>query len=261
MKITFLGTGTGIPQDRVQSGLIVEVNTHNQTEQLLFDCGCGVLQRIFESGYDHKKITKIFLTHLHLDHVSDLLGLLKANWLVGLTSAQIFGPQGTEDWYNTSMSPYSYIDKIEVTINELKPNQTLIFPDYTITTAATLHSVSSLAYKVENQCNTIVYTGDTEPCDSVMELAQLADVLIHECSFPLEYNVDNHTTPQTLATSIKKHNLQVKNLYLTHVYPQMRDHEKETLEYIKKIFPYNIEFAYDLLKIHVDIEKSKKINA
>lgn len=252
MKITFLGTGSGIPQNRVQSGLIIEVNSESLKKPLLFDCGCGVLQRIFESGYDHKIINTIFLTHLHLDHVSDVLALLKANWLVGVNNFHIFGPQGTQTWYETTMSPYTYIDKLDVTIHELKPGEVLEFSDYTISTSATVHSVQSLAYKVENEGNSIVYTGDTEPSCEVMKFAQEADVLIHECSFPLTFDVEHHTTPHTLAECIKKCGLNVEKLYLTHIYPQMMGHELETLTYIKKVFAHKVEFAYDLLQVHID---------
>ena len=66
MKITLLGTGVGIPQrERVQSGVLVDT----EGSLVLFDCGCGVLGRIYESGHDHKGIDAIVLTHLHLDHV------------------------------------------------------------------------------------------------------------------------------------------------------------------------------------------------
>ena len=76
MEITFLGTGVAIPQKgRVQSGVLVEF----EEKPLLIDCGSGVLNRILEAGVRHTEIDTVLLSHLHLDHVADLLCLVKAN--------------------------------------------------------------------------------------------------------------------------------------------------------------------------------------
>ena len=104
----------------------MEIEVNGKKKPLLFDCGCGILQRIYESGYDHRDIDTIFLTHLHLDHVSDLLGLLKANWLVGLTQAQIYGPAGTVEWFGKLMELYPYLQgRLEVKITELTGGEVL----------------------------------------------------------------------------------------------------------------------------------------
>ena len=49
----------------------------------------------------------------------------------------------------------------------------------------------------------MVYSGDTEPCPRVAALANGADLLIHECSFPEPFDVTNHTTPKKLGSMIK----------------------------------------------------------
>jgi ribonuclease BN (tRNA processing enzyme) len=106
MKITFLGTGVAIPQpDRVQSGMIIEMDS----KPILFDCGSGVLNRIFESNYDHTDIDTIVLSHLHLDHVADVLCLIKANWLCDKTDVTIYGPKGTQQWISMLLEVYDYM--------------------------------------------------------------------------------------------------------------------------------------------------------
>jgi ribonuclease BN (tRNA processing enzyme) len=80
MEVTFLGTGSAMPTgDRAQTGLLV---THDD-RRLLVDCGSGVLHRLAATETGYEAVHTVLLTHLHLDHVSDLLPLLKARWLAG----------------------------------------------------------------------------------------------------------------------------------------------------------------------------------
>jgi ribonuclease BN (tRNA processing enzyme) len=255
MKITFLGTGTGIPQDsRVQSGVLLDT----EKNLLLFDCGCGVLGRIYESRHDHKEIDAIILTHLHLDHVGDVLALIKANWLVGKTDMRIYGPQGTQEWFEKTLDVYDYLrDRFTVDITELSPGDEFV-PEGTeskcncnIRCAKTVHTENSLAYRIQSKNKTVVYTGDTEPCKEVMELAEGADVLIHECSFPLGFPMTNHTTPDMLTLMMEEHPLTAGRLYLTHLYPQMQGHYREATGHIKKYYKSEVVIAKDLMVVEV----------
>jgi ribonuclease BN (tRNA processing enzyme) len=255
MEITFLGTGTGIPQDsRLQSGVLLDT----EKNLLLFDCGCGVLGRMYESRHDHKDIDAIILTHLHLDHVGDVLALIKANWLVGKTNMRIYGPQGTQEWFEKTLDVYDYLrDRFTVEITELSPGDEFV-PVGTkgkcncnIRCAKTVHTENSLAYRIQSKNKTVVYTGDTEPCKEVMELAEGADVLIHECSFPLGFPMTNHTTPDMLTLMIEEHPLTAGRLYLTHLYPQMQGHYREATDHIKKYYKGEVVIAKDLMVVEV----------
>ena len=251
MKITFLGTGVGIPQaGRVQSGLIMEIGGR----PVLFDCGCGVLMRIQESGYEHTDIDDIVLTHLHLDHVGDVLALVKANWLVGKTHMRIFGPEGTKEWFEQTMSVYDYMQgRFEVDIVELQPGDSFSLEglDSDIRTAPGVHSTTSLAYRVEHDGRVVVYAGDTEPCTPVFKLADGADVLIHECSFPLNFEMTNHSTPDMFVRQLQQTPLNVKRLFLVHLYPHMQGHEAEAIEHIKQYFNGDIIIPTDLQVIEL----------
>ncbi|SFM28859.1 MBL fold metallo-hydrolase [Methanolobus profundi] len=251
MKITFLGTGTGIPQaDRVQSGVLMDTGD----SLLLFDCGCGVLGRIFESGYQHKDITGIVLTHLHLDHVGDVLALIKANWLIGRTDMKLYGPQGTREWFEKTLDVYDYLrDRFTVDITELSPGDefTPEGSDCVISCAKTVHTDNSLAYRLEKEGKSVVYTGDTEPCYEVMELAEGVEVLIHECSFPLGFPMTNHTTPDMLSLMLEEEPLDVKDIYLTHLYPHMQGRYREAVDHLRKYFKGNVTIAKDLMEIEI----------
>jgi ribonuclease BN (tRNA processing enzyme) len=86
-----------------------------------------------------------------------------------------------------------------------------------------------------------------------MNLCSDADVLIHECSFPIGFKVTNHTTPDMLAGYIDEHGqgIDVDRLYLTHLYPHMQGHERESVELLQQYFKGGARVASDLLEIEV----------
>jgi len=95
----------------------------------------------------------------------------------------------------------------------------------------------------------VVYSGDTKPCENIVELARDADVLIHDATF-LEEDEDYqkyHSSVKDAAKIAK--NANVKKLILTHI---SRRYQKEDVERLlkeaKEVFD-NVEVAYDLMKV------------
>lgn len=251
MEITFLGTGVALPQkNRVQSGIIAEV----EGRPLLFDCGCGVLNRIHEAGFEHTAVDTIVLSHLHLDHVSDVLGLLKANWLAGKTWARIYGPRGTEEWFAAQEDSYGYfMDKLEVDIREISPGEEFTPAGFECEVLAGKadHSIRSLAYRLNCADGDIAISGDTAPSRNVLDLAAGTDLLVHECSYPLGGNADIHTTPDALAELLVDYREDIGTLCLTHFYPAMQGHENEAATYLEAYFDGEIIIAEDLMRLEV----------
>lgn len=251
MEITFLGTGVAIPQmGRVQSGVLVRL----EEKPLLIDCGSGVLNRFPEAGLSHTEVDTVLLSHLHLDHVADLVPLIKANWLRGKTYMRVYGPEGTDDWFSTVLGAYEYIqDEVDVDVIELSPGKEFTPEgfDCEITCVAAIHSVPTLAYRVTAEDGEFVYSGDTEPCREIMDLAAESDLLIHECSFPPGINVTNHTTPTTLAEMLDEYNPEVGSICLTHFYPDMRGHEREAIYRLKGYLEGEVILAEDLMKLEL----------
>lgn len=251
MEITFLGTGVAIPQrGRVQSGLLVNL----EEKPLLIDCGSGVLSRFPDAGILHTNVDTVLLSHLHLDHVADLIPLVKANWLRGKTDMRIYGPEGTDDWFSTVLGAYEYIlDGVDISITELSPGKEFTPEgfDCEITCAAAVHSVPTLSYRVTAEDGGFVYSGDTEPCIDVMDLAIEADLLIHECSFPAGTKVTNHTTPSTLAEMLEDYSSEIGSICLTHFYPEMKGHGKEAIYRLKDHVEGEIILAEDLMKLEL----------
>jgi ribonuclease BN (tRNA processing enzyme) len=96
-SITFLGTGTcQIEHERRASSVLLELDGL----PILFDCGHGVLQRLFEVGVRHDRLSHVILSHFHPDHVSDLIPLMHAGaWSrrdPRSTDLHIYGPPGAQ---------------------------------------------------------------------------------------------------------------------------------------------------------------------
>lgn len=245
IEVTLLGTGVGIPHSgRSQAGLVVKAK-----DPLLFDCGAGTLLRLAEAGFGPLDIDVAFLSHLHLDHVSDLLALSKARWLLGVCDMEIFGPSGTEEWFRCCQRLYSYLKDIDIEFHEVEPEEEFNVSGARIATAKAVHSVPALAYRVEYCKKAVVYSGDTEPVSSVANLAMDVDLLIHECSFPEPFKVTNHTTPRRLGEVLGK----VDRVVLTHLYPETIGHEEEMVKDVKRgLGPdANVEIGRDLQRIEV----------
>ena len=76
MEIEFLGTGAGSPsKTRNVSSLALKL-LDERNEVWLFDCGEGTQHQILKTAIRPRKVTKIFITHLHGDHIFGLPGFL-----------------------------------------------------------------------------------------------------------------------------------------------------------------------------------------
>lgn len=220
-EVTLLGTGVGIPHSgRAQAGLVVKA-----TEPLLFDCGAGALLRLAEAGFSPLEIDVALLTHLHLDHVSDLLAIAKARWLMGESRMEVRGPEGAEEWFETVRGLYSYLGELDVSFTVVRPGDRFSLKGLKIRAGEAVHSLPALGYRIESGNKAIVYSGDTEPTESMRSLARGANLLIHECSFPEPFVVTNHSTPKWLGETFR--GAGVKRIILTHLYPQTIGHEAE----------------------------------
>jgi ribonuclease Z len=99
---------------------------------------------------------------------------------------------------------------------------------------------------------TIVYTGDTRPCESILEASRDADLLIHDCSFSDEMKdwaeESGHSTAGEVAALAKKAG--VRKLVLTHISSRYTDDVEPILTDSKGIFE-NLIVAEDLMDIEI----------
>lgn len=228
----------------MQSGLLVE---EAGRQPLLLDCGCGVLANLQRSDVAFDDVGDVLLTHNHLDHVNDLIALVKADWLVGREELRVWGPPGTRETVEGFLETYPYMqDCVDLEVREVEAGDSFQVRDWNVSTLETEHSVPSMALRLDGE---FVYSGDTEPVEEMRGFADECEVLVHECSFPDSVDVGNHTHPSGLADVLD--GCGVSRVYLTHLYPHVRGEEQEMIETIEEGFDGVVGFAEDMMRVGV----------
>ena len=150
MELEFLGTGAGVPSKgrNVSSTALKMLDERN--EVWLFDVGEATQHQILKTTIKPRKITKIFITHLHGDHIFGLPGLLssRANQ-GGNTPLEIYGPVGIKQYVETSLKVTGSKLGYQIKYIELKDGGE-IFNDKTFTVYAgkLKHRVTCFGYRV-----------------------------------------------------------------------------------------------------------------
>lgn len=208
MRAVLLGTGAGkADPSRFSPSNIVWIGD----EPVLVDCGNGALLRMRQAGVYPSEIRRVFLTHLHYDHYSDYPYLM-IEPLIGEAAfdrgrLQVFGPPGTERLirsfegaYDPEIDSYAYLEGYERTralcradVVETYEGWSLETDGWRITTMQVDHGIvklPSFAYRFESpEGRSLVFSGDTVPCDGIVGLARGADVLVYESTLP-EHEVE-----------------------------------------------------------------------
>ncbi|OIB56756.1 MBL fold metallo-hydrolase [Natrialba sp. SSL1] len=244
MHVTFLGTGSAMPTgERFQTGILVQ----NDGRQLLIDCGSGVLHRLQQSGVGYENVSTVLLTHHHLDHVADLLPLMKARWLAGEEHLEVVGPQGTKGLLDDLLDVHEYMQgKIDLQVREVVPGEFTV-AGFDVSAYETRHSLPCLAYRFDDR---FVFSGDSEAFAGLANFAEGAAILAHDCSFPDDVDVSNHPTPETLGRELAGR--EIGRVYLTHLYPHTDGRHEEMLESIGRQYDGDVRFAEDLKTISIE---------
>jgi len=225
LKVTILGSGTCVPSLR-RSSCSVLVETGGA--KLLFDMGAGTMRRLLEAGVTIGEISHLFFSHLHPDHTGELAGFLFASKYPDghrrHSRLRITAAEGFMAFYERLEKVYGqWIDLEEGIVDVFEMSNAR--PDFMqldfsgLSTVPMAHTKTSIGYRLTMPDHTsIVYTGDTDYCKNAVRLAMDADLLICECALPDEMKAPGHLTP-SLAGRIASE-AQVKNLVLTHFYPE-----------------------------------------
>lgn len=163
---------------------------------IILDAGDG-FSKIADLFPEVHKPAYLFLSHLHLDHISGLHTLARNRFQKGLA---IYGPPGSSEIITGFIgSPYTIpIPELPfpVSVQELAPG-TADLP-FQVTTASLLHTQAVNGYRFDLG-KVIAFCTDTGPCQGIVTLGSGADLLITECSFlPGQVNPSwPHMNPET----------------------------------------------------------------
>ena len=151
---TILGTSSGIPtRDRNHPAIYFQYGSH----AFLFDCGEGTQRQIQLAGHSFYRIDKIFITHLHGDHVLGLPGLLQTLDFHDKPYVEIYGPPGIRKLVELSVTQCFYIntDDLKVEVKEIKPTAEVFnfleTPEYRVGSIGLDHSVECLGFAFEER--------------------------------------------------------------------------------------------------------------
>jgi ribonuclease Z len=208
MKVKILGSGSALP-DPVRGNPSQAVLVDD--EVLLFDCGERTTVNLVSAGVNPMDIDHLFLTHLHWDHIVDLNYLLMTVWYCGRSEAlNVYGPPGTRDMTEAMLEAHAMDLRSRKALNDslvnpqvgecfqpgpvlnvkgLESGVVLDTENYTVKAGLVRHidllgfHRSSWGFRVESEYGTVALSGDTEPCQEIVDLAQGADLLIYECTF------------------------------------------------------------------------------
>ena len=277
MQVTFLGTSSGVPT-RGRNVSAVALRLPQRSELWLFDCGEGTQHQFLRSELRVSQLSRVFITHMHGDHVLGLPGLLASLGLAGAcTGIDLYGPDPLRDYLEgvlrTTSTRIGYPVRIHKVKNAAASGELVLDDgDLTVRCTSLTHRVPAYAYRVDQKpragrfdieqaralgippgpiyaelkkgrtvtlddgriikgtslCGperpgaSVVYCTDTVFCEAAVELAQGADLLIHESTFShaeaeMAFARQHSTSTMAAQTALAAG---VKQLALTHLSPR-----------------------------------------
>jgi ribonuclease Z len=206
MRVTVLGSGNPwVTRGQASASILVEVG-NAERDLLVFDIGSGSLANYASLKLPVNKLNKVFLTHLHADHMGDLITLAGSFAKVGRADGPIYlwGPSGTEPRLGTrhfaesieealawdtegSRGPLN-ADSMKIVVSEFDFSQTHVVYEENgvkVSSFPVVHAISgSVGYRIDFAGLSFVFSGDTVACWPLVRACEGGiDLLIHEC-FP-----------------------------------------------------------------------------
>jgi ribonuclease BN (tRNA processing enzyme) len=224
--------------------------------RMLLDCGSGTTWKLAGAGISYLDIDHIFLSHLHPDHTGDLVPFLFATkYAFGSPYGsrrekplKIWGGPGFVKFFEALKNAYGdWILPEGLSVDEIGEG-TRDFGGFSLTAARVPHIESSLAFRIDAGGKSIVYSGDTDYSEALIELARGADALVIECALPDEkLKRSGHLTPGEVIEIANRS--ESKRIIVTHLYPACD--EMKAVERIRKAVGAEVIEARDLLQIEI----------
>jgi ribonuclease BN (tRNA processing enzyme) len=228
MRLTVVGcSGSFAGPASMASCYLVEAEHVDRTWRILLDLGSGALGTL-QRFIDPLEIDAVLFSHLHPDHFFDISGLYVL-WKYHPDGPRaripVWGPLavGKQCAISYGLPERPGMDE-EFEFHEYDDHAISIGP-FTITPSRVLHPITAYALRLEVDGVVLVYSGDTGPCQQLVNLAAGADLLVSEAAFVESGDnpVDLHMTGKQAGAAAAE--AKVSRLVLTHVPPW---HDPET---------------------------------
>ncbi|MFW6114867.1 MAG: MBL fold metallo-hydrolase [Thermodesulfobacteriota bacterium] len=254
MEIIILGSGTTVPlADRASPSIVLFIGS----VFILLDIGPGTVRQLAVAGLTHEDIDYLAISHFHPDHTSDLIHLIFATRYPPALKKRkpftIIGPRGLSSFLEGLKGPYgTWLDLpaglMEIQELETDEKDRKRFNGFNLISAPVRHTPQSIGYRIEDSSgNSLVYSGDTGYCSEIVDLAEDADLLILESSFPEGREAEGHLTPSQAGEIAARSG--AKKLVLTHFYPECLGSDIELQ--CRKTYQGDLILATDLLYVGV----------
>ena len=272
-KVTLLGTGYPRPVvERFGPSILVEAGS----KKLLFDCGRGATQRLYQLEVPFSEVDALFLTHLHSDHTVGIPDLWLSGWIMGRkVPLRVFGPEGTKAMMANLAKAYAFDIHIRRDVDEQLPARGVEVPTQDITQGVVFDNAGvkvtaftvdhglvkpAFGYRVDFAGHSVVLSGDTRFSENLIQFAQGTDVLVHEVLDPVAYDsihttfskqqmqkvIAHHTTPEQAGTVFAR--VKPKLAVYSHIVPW---DARDLVAHTRKTYSGPLEVGGDLMSIEI----------
>jgi ribonuclease Z len=216
-------------------------------EVLLFDCGERATVNLIRAGINPIEVDHLFFTHLHWDHIVDFGYLVMTTWNCGRSrTLKVYGPPGTRRMTDHMLAMHEvdvefvgrFLASLPAHITarpqpepplevfEIGEGTVLETGSFKVSACEVVHinrlmDHACFAFRVDSAYGSVAISGDTEPCDAMVELAHGVDLLIHECTFLedviAQREMRGHSGPRGAGRVAKRAG--ARKLVLTHLGP------------------------------------------
>lgn len=205
MKLTILGNNGPYPSPAgACSGYLLQTDS----AKVMIDCGTGVLARL---PVECAALDAVVLSHLHFDHMSDLLPMIYALQFHPRTAPlPVFAPD----------APAAVRAVLDAPCYALREPERCTMGDLTLSFLPVRHPVKTFAMRAEADGRAFVYTGDTNECDGLSDFAFGADLLLADAGLSEADWHENAPHLSALRCGRLAESANVRNLLLTHLNPK-----------------------------------------
>ena len=273
IKVTLLGTGNPRPvMSRFGPSILVEAGN----QKLIFDCGRGAAQRLYQLKISFSDITGLFLTHLHSDHTVGIPDLWLTGWVMGrATPLPVWGPKGTKAMMKHLEEAYAFDIHIrrdvdtklpgagaEVIAHDIKEGVVYENDGLKVTAFLVDHGEIKPAYgyRVDYRGHSVTMSGDTRPSDNLVKFAQGTDVLIHEVIDVEDYGNSGASDTSEQTKKIIGHHTTAEQAgeIFTRVHPKLAVYSHivppdvpDVVPHTRKTYSGPLEVGEDLMSIEI----------